>query len=249
MAKSNLSETLQRVVPTVEQRDSTEPDYQLPTPPKRWPFDLATPLRVVETVVLVVLALICEFPLGTYYSSTEAYTGVNETLDKQKTGALGLVATATTASVAVSAIPDDVGTPIANQLADLSGKLSVVLAIIYLEKFLLTTFGMVGFRFLVPIGICFALGWLWTYRDWGPRQVLFTWAAKLVVVGIALVTLVPVSATLTNTIDEQYKTSLAAEEAAQEADETSATVYEENSNQDTEQNQNILEMLGSAITS
>lgn len=249
MAKSNLRETLQRVVPTVEQRDSTEPDYQLPTPSKRWPFDLATPAMVVATIILVVLLFICEFPVGMYYSSPDAYTKVNETLDKQKTGALGLVATATTASVAVSAIPDDVGTPIANQLADLSGKLAVVLAIIYLEKFLLTTFGLVGLRIFVPIGIGFAIGWLWTYRDWGPRQVLFTWAVKLVVVGIALVTLVPVSATLTNTIDEQYKTSLAAEEAAQEADETSATVYEENSNQDTEQDQNILEMLGSAITS
>lgn len=235
MEKSNLSEALQRVVPAVEQGDSTEPDYQLPTPSKRWPFDLATPAMVVATVILVALLLICEFPVGMYYSSPDAYTKVNETLDKQKTGALGLVATATTASVAVSAIPDDVGTPIANQLADLSGKLAVVLAIIYLEKFLLTTFGLVGLRIFVPIGIGFAIGWLWTYRDWGPRQVLFTWAAKLVVVGIALVTLVPVSATLTNTIDEQYKTSLAAEEAAQEADETSATVYEENSNQDTEQ--------------
>jgi hypothetical protein len=70
-----------------------------------------------------------------------------------------------------------------------------------------------------------------------------------VVVGIALVTLVPVGAAITTAIDEQYKTSLVAEETAQEADETSATVYEENANQDVEQDQNILEMLGSAITS
>ncbi len=249
MARSNLSEALQKVVPAVEQSDFTGPGYQPPMPPKRWPFDLASSARVIETAILVALFLICEFPVGMYYSSPDAYVKVNETLDAQKTGALGLVATTTTASVAVSAIPDDVGTPIADQLADLSGKLAVVLAIIYLEKFLLTTLGLVGLRIFVPIGICFAIGWLWTHRDWGPRQVLLTWAFKLVVVGIALVTLVPVSAAITTAIDEQYKTSLVAEETAQEADETSATVYEENANQDVEQDQNILEMLGSAITS
>ena len=47
----------------------------------------------------------------------------------------------------------------------------------------------------------------------------------------------------------QYQTSLLAEKASQEANQTSETVYEDNTNQDTEESQNILEMLGSAISS
>ena len=204
---------------------------------------------MIVTVVLAVLALVSAVPVATHFSAPETYTSVNETLDSQKSTALGLVATATTASVAVSAIPDDVGTPIANQLADLSGKLAVVLAIIYLEKFLLTTFGLIAFRWFVPAGILFLCLWMWLRGRWSPSRVLFVWGVKLLVVALALVTLVPVSTGITQNITIQYQTSLLAEKASQEANQTSETVYEDNTNQDTEESQNILEMLGSAISS
>ena len=240
---------IQRVSPATKRLEVSETDYLPPSQPGDGPGWASKRVRVIMTVALAVLAIVSAFPVATHFSSPETYTGVNQTLDGQKSTALGLVATATTASVAVSAIPDDVGTPIANQLADLSGKLAVVLAIIYLEKFLLTTFGLIAFRWFVPAGIFLLCLWLWLRGKWSPSRVLLVWSIKLLVVALALATLVPVSAWLTQTITDQYQTSLAAEEAAQEADETSATVYEENSNQDTEQGQNILEMLGSAITS
>ena len=59
----------------------------------------------------------------------------------------------------------------------------------------------------------------------------------------------PVSTGITQNITIQYQTSLLAEKASQEANQTSETVYEDNTNQDTEESQNILEMLGSAISS
>ena len=240
---------IQQVSPATKRLEVPEPDYLSPSQPGDGPSWASNRVRVIITVALAVLAIVSAFPVATHFSSPETYTSVNQTLDGQKSTALGLVATATTASVAVSAIPDDVGTPIANQLADLSGKLAVVLAIIYLEKFLLTTFGLIAFRWFVPAGIFLLCLWLWLRGKWSPSRVLLVWSIKLLVVALALVTLVPASAWLTQNITDQYQTSLAAEEAAQEADETSATVYEENSNQDTEQGQNILEMLGSAISS
>ena len=239
----------QGIVPTVEQPAEPDCGYLPPDQPGGDPHGMSMRTRKIVTAVLVALAIICEFPLGMHFSSLDAYTNVNQTLDAQKSTTLGLVATATTASVAVSAIPDDVGTPIANQLADLSGKLAVVLSVIYLEKFLLTTFGLVGLRIFVPVGLGLLVAWLWTRSSWRPRQVLFTWAVKLAVVGLALVTLVPVSTGLTQAINDQYQTSLKAEETSQETDEMSATVYQENSDQDTDENQGILDWLGSAISS
>lgn len=249
MDSNRNADKLQRMVPNVEELEVSEPEYMVPQQSGNRPFELSKRARVIVTAVLVVLAIVSAFPLATHFSSPETYSGVTQTLEGQKSTALGLVATATTASVAVSAIPDDVGTPIANQLADLSGKLAVVLAIIYLEKFLLTTFGLIAFRCFVPAGIALLCLWLWLRGRWSPSRVLFVWGVKLLVVALALATLVPVSAGLTQTITNQYQTSLAAEEASQEANETSETVYEDNTSQDTEENQNILEMLGSAISS
>ena len=240
---------MRQVLPTTEPLEVEEPDYLPPSQMGPGPSWMSRRARVIVTVVLAVLALVSAVPVATHFSAPEAYTSVNETLDSQKSTALGLVATATTASVAVSAIPDDVGTPIANQLADLSGKLAVVLAIIYLEKFLLTTFGLIAFRWFVPAGILFLCLWMWLRGRWSPSRVLFVWGVKLLVVALALVTLVPVSTGITQNITIQYQTSLLAEKASQEANQTSETVYEDNTNQDTEESQNILEMLGSAISS
>ena len=120
---------IQQVTPTTEGLEFPDPEYLPPSQPGDDPSWTSKRTRVIVTVVLVVLVLISAFPVATHFSSPETYADVNQTLDGQKSTALGLVATATTASVAVSAIPDDVGTPIANQLADLSGKLAVVLAI------------------------------------------------------------------------------------------------------------------------
>ena len=248
MDSNRSADKLQRMVPADDELEVSEPDYMVPQQLGNSPFELSRRARVIVTVVLAVLAIVSAFPLATHFSSPETYSGVTQTLEEQKSTALGLVATATTASVAVSAIPDDVGTPIANQLADLSGKLAVVLAIIYLEKFLLTTFGLIAFRCFVPASIALLCLWLWLRGRWNPSRVLFVWGIKLLVVALALTTLVPVSAGLTQTITNQYQTSLAAEEASQEANETSETVYEDNTSQDTEENQNILEMLGSAIS-
>lgn len=248
MDNSCFDEGPQHVAPATEELDATEPDYLLPSQPGDGPRRMSEQTRVIVTVVLVALALVSAFPMAAHFSSPETYASVTRTLDGQKSTALGLVATATTASVAVSAIPGDVGTPIAGQLADLSGKLAAVLAIIYLEKFLLTTFGLIAFRFLVPAGIALMILWLWLRGRWSPSRVLFVWGVKFLVVALALATLVPVSAGLTQTITDQYQTSLAAEEAGQEANKTSETVYEDNAGQDTKENQNILERLGSAIS-
>ena len=117
---------MRQVLPTTEPLEVEEPDYLPPSQMGPGPSWMSRRARVIVTVVLAVLALVSAFPVATHFSAPETYTSVNETLDSQKSTALGLVATATTASVAVSAIPDDVGTPIANQLADLSGKLAVV---------------------------------------------------------------------------------------------------------------------------
>lgn len=249
MDNNHVDKWVRPVTPSTEELGVSESDYLPPMRPGDDSGWINTRVCVIVTIVLAVLAIVSAFPVASYFSSPDAYASVNQTLDSQKNTALGLVATATTASVAVSAIPDDVGTPIANQLADLSGKLAVVLAIIYLDKFLLTTFGLIAFRWFVPAGIFLLCLWLWLRGKWSPSRVLFVWAVKLLVVALALVTLVPVSAGLTQTITDQYQTSLKAEETRQEADETSTTVYEENSDQDTDENQNILDWLGSAISS
>lgn len=232
----------------------TGPHYPAPQPRQEGGGEPEAPKGdkqklIAYTIVLALILAICEFPLGTYLSTPEPYVGTNKTLDGQKDVTLGLVATSTAASTAVSLVPGDAGTPIANQLADLSGKLMVVLAIIYLEKFLLTTFGFVALRIFVPIGLGLLIAYVWTPSERGQRRVMLVWGLKLVVVGVALVTLVPVSTWLTDRINTQYQTSQQAEQTIEETNAASEDASKKNDSQNSDENQNksFLESLKSSI--
>lgn len=67
-----------------------------------------------------------------------------------------LTAASTAASAAVSALPGDTGSAIAEKLADLTSDFLIVLCAIMLEKYLLTITGYAVFRFILP-AVCVLL--------------------------------------------------------------------------------------------
>ena len=80
-----------------------------------------------------------------------------QSLDDKKTTALELTAAATAASAAITLIPGDAGTPIADKLADLSSYFLIVVCAIYLEKYLVTITGLAAFIFIVGDEVYFAI--------------------------------------------------------------------------------------------
>ena len=92
--------------------------------------------KVINAGVLVVAALISLLLLANIASSPSTYSGMYETLDEKKLNVMGLAATTTAASAAISVLPDDTGSAIANKLADFASYFVVILSVIYLEKFL-----------------------------------------------------------------------------------------------------------------
>ena len=104
-----------------------------------------------RVMIAIVLSLVSFFMLSKYASSPETYKKTIASLDDKKATATGLAASATAASVAISAIPSDVATPVADELAELSSYFIIILGAIYLEKFLLTIIGYVVFKFFIPV--------------------------------------------------------------------------------------------------
>ena len=124
--------------------------------------------RLFSIVLLVAFALASFFPLRSYFSTPETYAPYIQTLDEKKANVLGLVAASTAASASISLIPGNAGTPIAEKL-------------IYLEKYLLTIFGLVAFGGLIPAAlVCLALS-LCLFGRSSMASVLGRLSAKLVV--------------------------------------------------------------------
>lgn len=159
--------------------------------------------KIAGISIMVLLALVSFFGLSKPMTSVSFHKKSIESLDKKRDTVMELIAASTAASVAISATPGDVGTPIADKLADLSKYFIVVLTAIFFEKYLLTITGFAAFNVLLPIACLFGA----LYFLLG-RQGLKAVGIKVASFAIILFMVVPVSVWMSNTIEKTYGSSV-----------------------------------------
>lgn len=200
--------------------------------------------KAIIAAVLAAVALVSLIVFANIASNPETYTGIIGTLDEKKGNVMMLATTTTAASAAISALPNDMGTPIADKLVDFSSYFMVILAVIYLEKFLLTTLGFLGFGILIPVACALFAVAVFLRRGTLTRVNLQRLGTKLAAFGLALALVVPVSVWLTDNVDATFDESLAAASAAaQEATEQ----LEENTQEQAQEDQGLLGGIASAV--
>ena len=159
--------------------------------------------KLAVLIVLLVIAFVSITVISDYATSVEVHAVTLEELDEKKMAALGLTASVTAVSTAISAIPGDVATPIAEQLSELTTPLLIIVCAIYLEKFLLTTLGYVSFEWLIPIA-CVLVA---IYLFW-KKEFLKEIAIKLTIFALAIVCIIPMSVKVTGLIEATFEQSI-----------------------------------------
>ena len=172
--------------------------------------------KILFALIPIVIALLSFFVIARFTSSTEFNAKTIQSLDDKKTPVMELAAASTAASAAITLIPGDVGTPIANKLADLSSYFLIVLCAIYLEKYLVTITGYAAFKILVPIACVFFSGYL-LWR----KEILRVVAQKFLLFGLAVYLVIPASVKVADMIETTYASSIEStiETAKQTTDE------------------------------
>ena len=172
--------------------------------------------KILFALIPIVIALLSFFVIARFTSSTEFKAKTIQSLDDKKTTVMELAAASTAASAAITLIPGDVGTPIANKLADLSSYFLIVLCAIYLEKYLVTITGYAAFKILVPIACVFFSGYL-LWR----KEILRVVAQKFLLFGLAVYLVIPASVKVADMIETTYASSIEStiETAKQTTDE------------------------------
>lgn len=163
-------------------------------------FDYKTILKWILPI-LICLSSFCMVAQKT--STPKFHEQSIQCLDEKRNTVMTLAASSAAISTAITILPGDTGTPIANGLADLSSKFLFVLGAIYLEKYALTLTCMVTFKYIIPI-IC--LVWLInnvTKWDW-----LRIICIKIGIMALAMCLIVPCSVKLSKTIEATYETSI-----------------------------------------
>ena len=121
-----------------------------------------TAIKIAITCLLIVVAVLSVTVLGKYLSVPAAYQSTLAELEEKETNVLKLSAAAAGTSALITLIPDDVGTPIADQVAEVGSYGLIVICAIYAEKFLLPLTGMVAFKILIPAACALFAIFLWT---------------------------------------------------------------------------------------
>ena len=218
------------------------PVYEVPGDPEPSfdPFERIPHFRIIVVALCIVVAIASAWPLSGHFSSPETHAATIKTLDAKRDTVLGLTAASAGLSAAISAIPGDAGSPIAEKLMDVSADFVVVLAAIYLEKFLLTTLGFTSFSILFPIALACIAFWALARDRIPAARAAATVAKKLILMGIVLAFAVPASVFITNQIEGTYEQSI------QNTIETANTAAADAEDaQEDEGDQGILEWLQS----
>lgn len=179
---------------------------------------------LIKTVALLAAAVICFVLIAPTLSQPERWKGTYESIDSKSETVLMLAGASAVASSAISALPDDFGTPIANQVAEYTDYLLIILSILMAEKYLLTILALIAFRLMIPLALVFAVPYI--RRRLPMTRVL---SAKIAVLSLALFLVIPASMAAADLIYDTYQVSfeetinavslLNSEEAAPSEDE------------------------------
>ena len=181
-------------------------------------------MRWIALGAAVVVALISFFVVGRYASDPAFYAKTVAVLDEKRETVMKLVGASTGSSAAVSLLPGDAGTPIAEKLVDLSSDFLIVIAAIYLEKYLLTILGFTAFKVLIPVA-CLLFSVAVMLREGATtRQVLTQLATKLLLFALSAALVVPVSVKVSGMIEDTYEASI--NQTLQTAEQTTDAIEE-----------------------
>lgn len=173
--------------------------------------------KAAIVLVIVAIGLLSFFKLSKITSTVEFHKATIESIDEKKTTVTNMTTAALAASAAISALPGDTGSAIANELADLSSKCGIVLGALVFEKYMLPITGFIAFGGLIPLGcLLLAFGVLSGCKS------CYKWSAAAVILGISLFLFIPTSVKISDIIETTYKDSV--NSAITTADSTASSI-------------------------
>ena len=184
--------------------------------------------RILAAALLVLLAVTSFLFIAERAAAPETHAKTVASIDEKVETVMKLTATATLASVGISAIPDDTATPIAEKLTDFTEYFLLILCVLYAEKYLLSVVGLGAFKVLIPLACMLLVVSLF----WAPRR-LRSLAAKLAALGLALYLVIPMSITVSDLIYGAYRdhidnTVASAQELTEETNQLSGAQGDQN---------------------
>ena len=180
--------------------------------------------QVILAVLLLASIILSMTVVSKMASDPEWYEQTLTDLNKKETTVLALTTASVAASTAIAAVPGDTTTPVADEIADVTSYFVIILAIVFIEKYMVTIFGYAAFMFVIPAACVMLLVWLFSHRDF-----LFRWGVKFLALGLIIWAVIPVSSHVSMLIERtsQVNYEAAIDEARQISDDINENADED----------------------
>ena len=196
--------------------------------------------RTMMLITLLAIALFSILVVSKIVTSPSFNAANIKSLDDKKVIVMKLAASAAASSTALSLLPGDVATPIANQIAELSVYFIIILCAILLEKMLISVIGYVAFTYIIPAACL--LGTLYLYMN---KVILKNLAIKLGIFGIVIFMAIPASIKVSDVIYSTYRASI---EQTVETAKQNKEYIEEKKKEFSKEDKNWVEKVGDYLS-
>ena len=186
-------------------------------------------IKVIAAIFCIAVGVVSFFLIADKLGNVDFHADTINALDKSRSKVMELAAAAVASSSAITLLPGDVGTPIAQELADMSKYFLIVLCAIYLEKFLLTVTGFVAFKYVIPVACVLFIVFIASNE-----KIFAKIATKLFLFSLVISFTIPVSVNIARMIESNY--------AKENTDTVTKSAEEEN------KNSNAIEKIVNNIT-
>ena len=178
---------------------------------------------------------------------------VTAELDAMREIVIQLTAISTISSTALTLLPGDVATPLAENLADISDYLLIVFAALWLQKYLFSSMGIIVLKYLIPVGmsILIAAGVLDLFNlNPNLSDKIRCFGKRIAFFGTIVFLVVPTTLFITSQIEDTYQTTInqTIEQANQVQTELSDEAVEQDANQEETTNDNFLGQVSDFVT-
>lgn len=145
-----------------------------------------SPYLVLKVSILVFIMALSIFVASSVVSKCSLFTRSIESLDDSQEVVMAVTGATLGVSVAITFLPDDYASPLADTLADMSTYFVILLGMILFEKLLITVGVPFIFRFIIPAGIILLIVYYISHK-----KIIRTIAYKLLAFAIVIILAVP----------------------------------------------------------
>ena len=186
---------------------------------------------ILCSILLILFGGFSFFKGAELLESTEIYGNTIETLDEKRGNVMGMTAALVGTSTLITGLPDDMGTPVAEQLMDMTDWLLLVLCVVFLEKYGMAMLWAGVCKVMIPLACALGIADLVGVK-WNVRHV---WK-KMALLSCVFAVTIPLGVYASGVIEKTYETSITA--MAEDGDELAQMMEA-----DTEEKENWLQSI------